>query len=82
MKFTGITSLPIPSAGINPILSDLLAAVAIERIGALNAIFLCFSVEYRGDLLMAATSTITIDQLHGSRDLLAFCFHLFSTRRL
>ena len=55
MKFTGITSLPIPSAGINPILSDLLAAVAIERIGTLNAIFLCFSVEYRGDLLMAAT---------------------------
>lgn len=35
----GITSLPIPSAGIIPILSDFLAAVAIDRIGALNAIF-------------------------------------------
>jgi len=33
---TGITSLPIPSAGMRPILRDCLAVVERERIGARN----------------------------------------------
>ena len=30
-ELTGITSLPIPSAGINPILSDFLAAATVAK---------------------------------------------------
>jgi hypothetical protein len=33
-----MTSFPIPSAGMRPILSDCRATVAIVRMGALNAI--------------------------------------------
>ncbi len=30
-ELTGMTSLPIPSAGINPILSDFVAAATVAR---------------------------------------------------
>lgn len=37
-KFTGMTSLPIPSAGIRPILRDCLLTVDKDLIGSLNII--------------------------------------------
>jgi hypothetical protein len=63
-RLTGRTSRPIPSAGIMPILRDLLVVVAIERKGALNAITLrqYSIVDVCGQVLacqrMLATSTV------------------------